>query len=56
MTDPRIEAAVDAVFKARSWRDRRWGDSAIGDFDYSTAEKKRHVIRDHEAEEREGKP
>ena len=55
MTDPRIEAAVDAVIKARCWRDSRWGDGAIGGFDYSTDNKKRHVIRDHEAEAREGK-
>ncbi|WP_415466957.1 hypothetical protein [Acetobacter persici] len=55
MTDPRIEAAVDAVIKARGWRDGVWGDGAIGGFDYSTKEKKRHVIRDHETEAREGK-
>lgn len=55
MTDPRIEAAVDAVIKARGWRDCHWGDGAIGGFDYSTDNKKRHVIRDHEAEAREGK-
>ncbi|MFT9360112.1 hypothetical protein [Acetobacter okinawensis] len=55
MTDPRVEAAIDAVIKARGWRDSRWGDGAIGGFDYSTEEKKRHVIRDHEAEAREGK-
>lgn len=55
MTDPRIEAAVDAVIKARGWRDCHWGDGAKGGFDYSTDNKKRHVIRDHEAEAREGK-
>lgn len=55
MTDPRVEAAIDAVIKARGWRDSCWGDGAIGGFDYSTEEKKRHVIRDHEAEAREGK-
>ncbi|GBQ64900.1 hypothetical protein AA103196_1001 [Ameyamaea chiangmaiensis NBRC 103196] len=55
MTDPRIEAAIDAVLQARRWRDRTWGDGAIGGFNYSTDEKKRYVIRDHEAEEREGK-
>lgn len=55
MTDPRIEAAVDAVIKARGWRDSCWGDGAIGGFDYSTDEKKRYVIRDHEAEAREEK-
>ncbi|MCI1437102.1 MAG: hypothetical protein LKI03_05980 [Acetobacter indonesiensis] len=54
MTDPRIEAAVDAVIKSRAWRDGIWGDGAIGGFDYSTKEKKRHVIRDHEAEARVG--
>lgn len=52
MTDPRIEAAVDAVIKARGWRDRCWGDGAIGGYDYSTPEKKRYVIRDHAAEAR----
>lgn len=55
MTDPRIEAAVDAVIKARGWRDGCWGDGAIGGFDYSTVGKHRYVIRDHEAEAREGK-
>lgn len=55
MSDPRIEAAVDAVIKARGWRDCHWGDGAIGGFDYSTDNKKRHVIRDHEAEACEGK-
>lgn len=54
-TDPRVEAAIDAVIKARGWRDSCWGDGAIGGFDYSNEEKKRHVIRDHEAEAREGK-
>lgn len=53
--DPRVEAAIDAVIKARGWRDCIWGDGAIGGFDYSTPEKKRHVIRDHKAEAREGK-
>ena len=54
-SDPRIEAAIDAVIKSRAWRDGRWNDSAIGGFDYSTPERKRYVIRDHEAEEEEGK-
>lgn len=55
MTDPRIEAAIDAVIKAREWRCGIWGDGGIGGFDYSTIEKKRHVIRDHEAEARDRK-
>ncbi|OAJ67731.1 DUF551 domain-containing protein [Gluconobacter cerinus] len=55
VTDPRVEAAIDAVIKARGWRDSCWGDGAIVGFDYSNEEKQRHVIRDHEAEEREGR-
>jgi hypothetical protein len=50
--DKRVEAAIDAVIKARGWRDSCWGDGAIGGYNYSTPETKRYVIRDHEAEAR----
>ena len=55
MTHPRRHAPFYVVLNLRGWRDSRWGDGAIGGFDYSAEEKKRHVIRDHEAEAREGK-
>jgi len=55
MTDPRVEVAVDAILKARRWRDMSWGDGAIGGFSYGTEDKPRYVIRDDEAEQEAGK-
>jgi len=53
----KIEAAIDAVLKARSWRHRAWREPAIGMFqcDGEDGEPVRHVVRDHEAEQEQDK-
>ncbi|KXU99267.1 hypothetical protein AD929_15860 [Gluconobacter potus] len=45
-----LEIGVDAMVEAQKWRDPRWGDSAIGGFQYERDGKPWFVIRDHEAE------
>lgn len=46
----RLEIGVDAMIAAQKWRDPRWGDSAIGGFQYERDSRPWFVIRDHEAE------